>query len=62
MLVAAHNDDLCTAAEQGLATAFVCRPGEMGPHRHSNATPARDYTCTPADFDDLATVLSGNGT
>jgi len=59
MLVAAHNDDLCAAARLGLATAFVCRPDEKGPHWQDNQAPARDYTCTPADFEDLAAVLAG---
>ena len=33
MLVAAHNGDLDAAAECGLATAFVARPTEYGPHQ-----------------------------
>jgi 2-haloacid dehalogenase len=57
MLVAAHNDDLRAGADQGLATAFVFRPGEMGPYRHDNMTPARTYTCTPPDFEGLAAAL-----
>ncbi|MGO8981070.1 MAG: haloacid dehalogenase type II [Streptosporangiaceae bacterium] len=57
MLVAAHNDDLCAAADEGLATAFVCRPGELGPSHLSNLTPAREYTCAPADLTDLAAML-----
>ncbi|HEX4061815.1 MAG TPA: haloacid dehalogenase type II [Streptosporangiaceae bacterium] len=59
MLVAAHNNDLCAAAGQGLATAFVFRPGELGPGHQDNQAPARDYTCTPADFEDLAATLCG---
>ena len=39
MLVAAHNDDLCAAADLGLATAFVPRPG--------NSAPATSRTCGP---------------
>ena len=61
MLVAAHNDDLCAAANLGLATAFVHRPGEKGPRWQDNRAPARDYTCTPADFTDLAAALSADG-
>ena len=61
MLVAAHNDDLCAAAGLGLATAFVHRPGEKGPHWAENQAPARDYTCTPADFEDLADMLAADG-
>src|SRR6185312_2889025 len=33
MLVAAHNGDLAAAAKVGLATAFVARPTEYGPHQ-----------------------------
>jgi 2-haloacid dehalogenase len=58
MLVAAHNDDLGAAAGQGLATAFVYRPGEKGPNQHNDQRPARDYTFTPTDFEALAAVLS----
>lgn len=57
MLVAAHNDDLRAAADQGLATAFVFRAGEMGPYRLSNQKPARQYTRVAADFEDLAAAL-----
>jgi 2-haloacid dehalogenase len=57
MLVAAHNDDLHAAAGQGLATAFVARPGELGPYRLENLEPARQYTCAAADFGELAATL-----
>lgn len=58
MLVAAHNDDLCAAADLGLATAFVPRPAEWGPDQRTNLSPARDYTIVAADLTDLATQLS----
>jgi 2-haloacid dehalogenase len=58
MLVAAHNDDLCAAADLGLATAFVPRPAEWGPDQQTNLTPARDYTVTATDLTDLATKLA----
>ncbi len=58
MLVAAHNDDLCAAADLGLATAFVPRPAEWGPAQQTNLTPARGYTVTAADLTDLATQLA----
>jgi 2-haloacid dehalogenase len=57
MLVAAHNDDLCAAADLGLATAFVPRPTEYGPSQQDNLTPAREYTIVATDFADLATQL-----
>ena len=50
MLVAAHNSDLSAAAGQGLATAFVRRPGE-------DSGPAGQYTGVTADFGGLATLL-----
>ena len=58
MLVAAHNDDLCAAADLGLATAFVPRPAEWGPGQQGNLTPARDYTVVATDLTDLATQLA----
>jgi 2-haloacid dehalogenase len=57
MLVAAHNDDLIAADDLGLATAFVPRPGELGPNHEANQEPARPYTCVAADFGDLADQL-----
>jgi len=58
MLVAAHNDDLCAAADLGLATAFVPRPAEWGPDQQTNLAPAGDYTVTATDLTDLATQLA----
>ena len=58
MLVAAHNDDLCAAADLGLATAFVPRPTEWGPDQQTNLGPARDYTIVAADLTGLATQLA----
>jgi 2-haloacid dehalogenase len=58
MLVAAHNDDLCAAADLGLATAFVPRRTEWGPDQQTNLTPARDYTVVATDLTDLATQLA----
>jgi 2-haloacid dehalogenase len=57
MLVAAHNGDLGAAAGQGLATAFVSRPAEMGPGGPAEPEPARQYTRVAADFGELATSL-----
>jgi 2-haloacid dehalogenase len=58
MLVAAHNDDLCAAADLGLATAFVPRPTEYGPGQQKDPAPARDYTIVAADLTDLAAQLA----
>jgi 2-haloacid dehalogenase len=57
MVVAAHNDDLISAGDLGLATAFVSRPGDLGPGYQANQQPARPYTCVAADFGDLADQL-----
>ena len=57
MLVAAHNDDLIAADGLGLATAFVPRPGDLGPNHQANREPARPYTRVAADFGDLADQL-----
>ena len=57
MLVAAHNNDLRAAAEQGLATAFVRRPAELGPRRLDDQEPAQEYTVVAADFHELAERL-----
>jgi 2-haloacid dehalogenase len=58
MLVAAHNDDLCAAADLGLATAFLPRRTEWGPDQQTNLAPARDYTVVATDLTDLATQLA----
>ncbi len=57
MLVAAHNGDLAAAAQQGLATAFVPRPTEYGPHQKVDFKADRAWTVVAADFGDLATRM-----
>ena len=59
MLVAAHNDDLIAADGLGLATAFVPRPGDLGPNHQANQEPARLYSYVAAGFGDLAGLLGG---
>jgi 2-haloacid dehalogenase len=54
MMVAAHNGDLGAAADCGLRTAFVPRPGEHGPGRAADVTPKRQWDVIAADFVDLA--------
>ena len=46
-MVAAHNDDLAAAAELGMRTIFVARPGE-------DAEPTGDHDVVASDFLDLA--------
>lgn len=58
MMVAAHNGDLKAAKAQGLATAFVPRPAEHGPHQTTDL--AADASCVNVaarDFLDLAVKL-----
>jgi 2-haloacid dehalogenase len=54
MLVAAHNGDLAAAAKEGLATAFVPRPTEYGPHQSHDFKAEGDWSVVAADFVDLA--------
>jgi 2-haloacid dehalogenase len=54
MLAAAHNGDLAAAAAVGLATAFIPRPTEYGPHQTVDFKADRDWTVVAADFGDLA--------
>ena len=57
MLVAAHNGDLAGAAKEGMATGFVARPTEYGPHQKVDFKADRDWTVIASDFGDLATQL-----
>jgi len=59
VMVAAHNDDLIAADGLGLATAFVPRPGELGPDHQANQEPAWPYSYVAADFGALAGLLGG---
>jgi 2-haloacid dehalogenase len=54
MLVAAHNADLASARQVGLATAYIPRPAELGPHQHRNLAPTADWDVTAASITDLA--------
>ena len=57
MMVAAHVDDLRSAGENGLRTAYVPRPLELGPGK--NADPADPgFDVVAEDFIDLAERLS----
>lgn len=57
MLVAAHNNDLKGAQECGLATCFVPRPTEYGPHQSRNFGPEGEWTMVVRDIGDLADRL-----
>ncbi len=54
MLVAAHNNDLKGAQECGLATCFVPRPTEYGPHQSRDFGPEGEWTMVVRDIGDLA--------
>ena len=57
MLVAAHNSDLTGARKAGLATAFIARPTECGPHQATDLTAAGDWDLTAESITDLASRL-----
>jgi len=53
MMVAAHNDDLMAAAQEGLQTCFITRPTEYGPDQSIDLKPSRDWTRVIKDLSDL---------
>ena len=57
MMVAAHNYDLAAARAEGMATAFVPRPGELGPGQTNDLHPESDWDIVAQDFEDLAKQL-----
>ena len=57
MLVAAHNNDLGGARRAGLATAFVARPTEYGPHQATDLTAADDWDLIAGSITGLASQL-----
>jgi 2-haloacid dehalogenase len=58
MLVAAHNADLASARQVGLATAYIPRPAELGPHQHRNQAPTGDWDAIATSITDLAGRLA----
>lgn len=56
-MVAAHNDDLAAARDQGFRTVFVPRPFEHGPGQTTDLEPTADWDLVARDFDGLATRL-----
>jgi len=57
MLVAAHNGDLAAAAKVGLATAFVARPTEYGPHQSRDFKADRAWDVVTDSFTNLAKAM-----
>lgn len=58
MLVAAHQDDLAAARSCGLQTAYIERPGELGPSRPRDTSPDPANTIHARDMLDLADQLA----
>jgi 2-haloacid dehalogenase len=61
MLAAAHNDDLAGARRAGLATAFIARPTEHGPHQARDFAPADRWDVAAGSITELATALQVMG-
>lgn len=57
MLVAAHNGDLAAAAECGLATAFVARPTEYGPHQKADFKAEHAWDVVADSFGGVADAM-----
>lgn len=57
MLVAAHNGDLAAAAECGLATGFVARPNEYGPHQKIDIKAERAWDVVADSFVGVAEAM-----
>jgi 2-haloacid dehalogenase len=57
MMVAAHNGDLVAARKEGLATGFVARPTEYGPHQARDLKAEHEFDVAARDFGDLADQL-----
>lgn len=58
MMVAAHNDDLETAAQLGMRTAFVARPSEHGPGQDKDVYATGPWTVATDSFTSLADALA----
>jgi len=57
MLAAAHNGDLAAASRTGLATAFIARPDEYGPHQNRDLAAADGWDLATTSITDLARQL-----
>ena len=61
MLVASHQNDLQSARQCGLHTAFIERPMEFGPNRENDVSPNQANTFHASSFTDLADQLQCSG-
>jgi 2-haloacid dehalogenase len=57
MLAAAHNQDLKAASALGLATGFIARPKEHGPHQSRDFEAEGPWDVVANSVEDLATKL-----
>ena len=57
LMVAAHNDDLVAAGNQGMPRAFVARAAEHGEHQTTDLEAKHAFEFVASDFDDLASQL-----
>jgi 2-haloacid dehalogenase len=57
MMVAAHNNYLRAAQQQGLKTAFVLRPTEYGPLQNRDFKPEGEWDIVADDFGGIADKL-----
>jgi len=57
LMVAAHLGDLRAAKKEGLKTAFVPRPLELGPEGTPDLQPDSTVDISATDFNDLARQL-----
>jgi 2-haloacid dehalogenase len=59
MMVAAHNNDLRSAAKHGMKTAYINRPYEHGAKQARDFKAEDNFTHIADGFEDLATQLGG---
>ena len=57
MLIAAHNEDLAAAQQQGFKTAFVARPTEHGSSQSADLEAKYEFNYIATDFNDLASQV-----
>ena len=57
MMVAAHNNDLLSAAKHGMKTAYIARPYEHGAKQSRDFKAEHDFTYVAEGFEDLAAQL-----
>ncbi len=58
MMVAAHNDDLMSASELGMRTAFILRPTEYGPEQTTDRGAEGDWDIVTDAMTGVADALS----